>query len=119
MDRIPQCPNQLLLLQQGKWITNTNRDWGDHFYHIHSANNTDIWANIYIRDPQHRQLTLVTEEAVPIPISAYQAARVYSITNNSISEFNPIKPQGTVWTYGSGRVSNLSWDPGEWSWQKT
>jgi hypothetical protein len=51
MDKIPRRPNQLPPLHQGMWVTNTTRDWSDHFNHIHRADNEDVWANIYIRNP--------------------------------------------------------------------
>jgi hypothetical protein len=114
LSSIPKRPDEATPFGTGSWITHVEEEWGGNLYHIHRAQHPDIQAHVYTRNPQTRELTLIANEPIPIPIVQYRTARVYQMIGGDIIKFNPKKPDETIWTYGTGRTQDLEWDPGEW-----
>ena len=117
---LPWQPQPIIPSTRGLWIAAKEEDGQiRRIYHI--SKTTPVETTAYVRLPTE-QLQL-QENNCPLPEGQYSKVRIIRCggPKRSIIDYNPQElddPEFTIWMWGEDWISNLEWDPKEWSWSR-
>lgn len=107
----------------GEWLRDISVLPSPRIVQIHSIRGRELWGWSYFTRPDSDLIYKIGEEPEEISATALVWARVATKIGPraKVSNFNPKEnpPDGsTVWAVGERGVSDLDWDPKDWSWSR-
>jgi hypothetical protein len=117
---IPWEPSPQPVSSSGQWLAQREED-GNITIIYHMQQIQPPLADVY-RKETSEQLTLFGTNQQP-PAGAKEVRIIRTMGNkNIVIDYNPClndtTPEQTLWLWGNNWITNLQWDPKEWSWRR-
>ena len=106
----------------GMWLRGDEPHSAHQFYHLIRRDGDGWLAYEYFRSPTTEQLFRFDDTLVNLPSGDFTEARIIIRSKaGAVQKFNPkdpVDPSFETWTYRSGKITELDFDPKEWRWRR-